>query len=80
MRIVFYTTLGCHLCEHVPPMLQLMAHQITLTIDVIDIASDDSLVERYGQEIPVLYRPDIDMDIAWPFSIDDLHAFLLYND
>lgn len=75
MKIIFYTTLGCHLCEFVPPMLTVMKGRFDLHINVVDIADDDDLIAQYGQEIPVLYRPDINMDIAWPFDVSQLEQF-----
>jgi thiol-disulfide isomerase/thioredoxin len=68
--------LGCHLCEYVPPLLDALKQEYALDIHFIDIADDDQLIERYGQEIPVLYRPDIDMDMVWPFDGEHLRQFL----
>jgi len=80
LKIIFYTTVGCHLCDNVAPMLDHVKADFALEISVIDIADDDHLIELYGQEIPVLYRPDLDMDIAWPFNLENLQAFLAYQD
>lgn len=57
-------------------MIAIACDEFDLHVMTVDIADDDSLIERYGQEIPVLYRPDIDMDMVWPFDINHLRQFL----
>ncbi len=41
----------------------------------VDIERDATLEERYGHLIPVLRSRD-GGELAWPFSIDSLHAWL----
>ncbi len=76
MHLVLYTTLGCHLCEQVEAMLDHLASAFPHQLQKCDIAEDDALLEIYATEIPVLFRPDIDMEIAWPFEIEQLAQFL----
>ena len=46
--LLFFTTLGCHLCEQAEQMLGSVAHsqRIELAVDVIDIADDAALVDN----------------------------------
>jgi hypothetical protein len=45
-----------------------------LSIELVEIADSEDLMERYGITIPVI-RTD-DREISWPFSVDALRAFL----
>lgn len=55
MRLILYSTAGCHLCEEAEQLLRsLQPEYPRLAWDVVDIADDDVLFERYGWVIPVL--------------------------
>ena len=78
MKIQFFTTLGCHLCEqaeHIIAELQQNTRS-DLFVESIDIADDDELVERYGIRIPVVKRLDIESDLGWPFGKAELEQYL----
>lgn len=80
-----YSTSGCHLCEEAEALLR-HARQRRATLDwqVVDIADDDALFERYGWLIPVLHArsgsatnaPATDEELRWPFDGAALEAFL----
>lgn len=53
IRLRFYTTLGCHLCEQQKSLLALLV-QDDYHLETIEISEDDALIERYGVRIPVL--------------------------
>ena len=76
MRLILYSTLGCHLCEQVEEMLCHLQASFPHRLVKLDIADDDELLAAYATEIPVLLRVDIDMEMAWPFTIDQLAQFL----
>ncbi|WP_200892090.1 glutaredoxin family protein [Methyloterricola oryzae] len=73
-RLVLFSTEGCHLCEEALALL------IPLCGDdppqIIEIAEDDSLLERYGSRIPVLRERESGRELDWPFGADELQAFL----
>lgn len=78
MKLQFFTTLGCHLCEQAAQLigeLQRDSHP-DLFVESIDIADDDVLFERYGIRIPVVKRIDVDQDLGWPFDKDGLKQYL----
>jgi len=70
--LVFYGTSNCHLCEQAKATLRGMG----LAAEHIDIAEDDSLLERYGTRIPVLRRADNDEELGWPFDAAAVARFL----
>ena len=76
--LLFFTTLGCHLCEEAERMLSAVAssQSFTLAVDSIDIADDEALVEKYGIRIPVLKRARDGEELGWPFGEEQLARFI----
>ena len=74
--IIFYTTVGCHLCEQAEELLQQMALEAELSWKKTDIADDPVLVESYGIRIPVLRRVDDEVELGWPFDLGQLREFV----
>lgn len=70
--LTFYTTAGCHLCEHAAEMLAHLKAASAVSVVEIDIASDENLVERYGIRIPVVRREPDGEELGWPFSYEQL--------
>jgi glutaredoxin len=54
IEILLYTRPGCHLCEEAESLLAQCGKGLALNIIKIDIDIQPSLVERYGEKIPVL--------------------------
>lgn len=52
--IVFYTKRGCHLCENVDEVLDILQEQHSLAVQHIDITQDVDVYQRYWQRIPVV--------------------------
>ncbi|KPA90565.1 MULTISPECIES: glutaredoxin family protein [Pseudomonas] len=70
-----FGTLGCHLCEVAEAVLMpLVEHG--LLVELVDIADDESLFERYGLRIPVLRRVDTGAELGWPFDAEQVVAFV----
>ena len=76
MQLYFYTTARCHLCELAEALLVNTPMPEPLPVDVVDIAQSEALVARYGTRIPVLRRDDTGAELDWPFTRDQLLAFL----
>jgi glutaredoxin len=73
--VQLFTTLGCHLCEEAHEQLRsLMGSGMDLSIELVEIAESEELMDRYGITIPVIRAND--SEICWPFSSDELQAFL----
>ncbi|MDP5052811.1 MAG: glutaredoxin family protein [Congregibacter sp.] len=71
VRLILYSTLGCHLCEEAEALLRAeQAQGAELRWEVIDIANSDALFERYGWLIPVLRDADADSDSSTDALID----------
>ncbi len=92
MKVILYTTLGCHLCEealeliHQLPSLQqseLAGSPVTvrsgskkIDLQEIDIAESTDLMAEYGIRIPVVKRESVDSDLGWPFTLAQLAEYL----
>jgi len=80
MKVNLYTTCGCHLCEEAFSLLQLLQHDgWNLQINEVEIATSDSLIERYGVRIPVIATDagSHGSELGWPFSQKELTEFLI---
>lgn len=74
--LTLYSTAGCHLCDEAEALLAAaLARGTGRAWQVVDIADDDALFERYGWHIPVLRRADGE-ELRWPFDAVGLRAFL----
>lgn len=71
-EILLYTRPDCHLCELAAQMLE----QSGVAWYEVDIEPDLELIRKYGNHIPVLYRPDIDRALFWPFNPEMVNDFL----
>lgn len=76
IHVRLYTTLGCHLCEQALALLKALPAELNLSIETVEIADSDDLVERYGIRIPVVMRAGSTEELGWPFDEDRLKAFL----
>jgi glutaredoxin len=74
LTLHFYTTSACHLCDTASTMLSEIKNSIQVT--VIDIADNDALMSQYGTRIPVLKRDDTQLELGWPFNLNDLQKFI----
>jgi hypothetical protein len=54
LALTIYSRPGCHLCDEMKAVVELVARWVPFTIDIIDISNDPRLEARYGLEIPVL--------------------------
>ena len=70
VELILYSTSACHLCEQALVLLQPLINQDCSVLEV-DISESDSLFQRYGLLIPVLYRPATGAELRWPFSLAD---------
>lgn len=72
--LVLYGTSGCHLCD-IAESLLLPWVESGLLVELIDIAEDDMLLERYGNAIPVLESAN-GCTLCWPFDALSVEQFL----
>ncbi|WP_448565277.1 glutaredoxin family protein [Thalassotalea ganghwensis] len=69
-----FSSEGCHLCEQALELIRQVIDDNKLTI--IDIVSDDKLVDLYGVHIPVLERQDTKEKLFWPFELSEIEKLI----
>lgn len=74
MQIQLLGTSGCQLCDVAERMVRRMAPPLGFTIELVDIAEDDALVEQFGMAIPVLIGGE--QQLGWPFEEEQLTHWL----
>tara|TARA_B100001105_G_C22396568_1_gene447024 strand:- start:2362 stop:2592 length:231 start_codon:yes stop_codon:yes gene_type:complete len=70
--LIFYTSVGCHLCEQAEELLAELPKSLEFEVESVDIGTDAALVSLYGIRIPVVKNKDSGAEISWPFTLEDL--------
>ena len=52
--VTLYVTDDCHLCEEAERLLRRLGREMGFRLELVDIASDAALFDRYGLAVPVL--------------------------
>ena len=70
MQAIMYSTDHCTLCEQALDMLLSMPELAGAQLEVVDIAGNTALEERYAACLPTLLLVDGDTRLAleWPFN------------
>ncbi|WP_304996880.1 glutaredoxin family protein [Salinispirillum sp. LH 10-3-1] len=74
--LVLYETSHCHLCEQAEQVLIPFVNSAECQIELVDIVSDDTLMQAHGTEIPVLKDHHSGRLLKWPFDECDVRSFL----
>ena len=74
LTLTLFTTSHCHLCEQAVELITEI--NPTKPLALVEIANDDNLLMQYSERIPVLQRSDNGSELNWPFTRDDLVAFI----
>jgi glutaredoxin len=74
-RVTVYSRPGCHLCEEALAVVAKVCADLGETYDEVNIDDDATLVERFGEEIPVTFVDGKQHDF-WRVSEDRLRAAL----
>ena len=77
MRLLLLGTAGCHLCEQAQQLINdCLPNYSVLTVESIDIAEQEQWQADYAIRIPVLFHPETQKDLGWPFDSAQLNAFI----
>ena len=69
-------TTGCHLCDALRPAAEAAAQALGFRLEVVEIMDHEALLERFENQIPVLYWPRPDRALPGPFTLPQALAFL----
>ncbi len=75
-HFLLMSTSGCHLCDQAVELLVTGLDPERHSVDEVDIAFDDALMERFGVRIPVLVDEASGAELGWPFDADRLQLFV----
>ena len=54
-RVTLYAKPGCHLCDDARRVIEAVCADVGTTYDEVDITTSEDLVERFGEQIPVIF-------------------------
>ena len=72
VELILYSTSACHLCEQAEVLLK----QANISYQKIDIAEQEQWQAQYAIKIPVLLNTQYTQELCWPFTIEDIQAFM----
>lgn len=73
MKLALYQRDDCHLCD---AALDVLAQARVPEFESVWIDGDPALETRYGERVPVLRDEQRGIELAWPFDVGALEAFL----
>jgi len=73
MRLILFQRDDCHLCDLA---LGVLAAARAPEFASVWIDGDDALEALYGERVPVLRDDAGQRELAWPFGVDEVSAFL----
>jgi glutaredoxin len=71
--LILYQRDDCKLCDEA---IALLAAARAPEFESVWIDDDDELEARYGEHVPVLRDEASGRELAWPFDIETLRAFI----
>ena len=74
-RVTVYSRPGCHLCEEALAVVAKVCADLGESYDEVNIDDDATLVEKFGEEIPVTFVDGKQHDF-WRVSEDRLRTAL----
>lgn len=80
-KLKLYFTEACHLCENAKAVFYRVAEKqravdvVDWQLELVDIANDEALFEKYGVSIPVMEA--CGQELFWPFDEAQLDQFLI---
>lgn len=77
MQLLLFGTSGCHLCEEANSIINdCLLDGLDLIIESIDIAEFEHWQAQYALRIPVLYHPETQQELGWPFDQTQVKKFM----
>jgi hypothetical protein len=70
MALVFYTRENCGLCDQARALLDVGG--LADRVRMVDIDDDLDLIQRYGDQVPVILNEDTGEKITWPFTASQI--------
>jgi Glutaredoxin-like domain (DUF836) len=76
-RLLLLGTTGCHLCEQAETIVnEALTDSSDFILEYIDIAEFDNWQHQYALRIPVIFHPETQNDLGWPFDLKHVTQFI----
>ncbi len=77
-KVTLYTKLDCSLCDKAYQILLDVTFDMPLEIDIVDITHmhNSHVNTSYATRIPVIAMASKDKELNWPFTAEDIKAYL----
>lgn len=76
ITLFLYATECCHLCEQALEILLNLKLAEPFSLELVDIAESDALIECYGERIPVIQMAPNGRVLDWPFDAMQVRSLL----
>lgn len=78
MRLLLFGTSGCHLCEQAEEIIRdYLSDRFDQWVDILDIAEFEQWQAQFAIRIPVLYHPETQKELGWPFDQTQVEEFIV---
>ncbi|MDD5462435.1 MAG: glutaredoxin family protein [Methylococcales bacterium] len=78
MRLLLFGTCGCHLCEQAGEIIRdCLSDRFEQWVETIDIAEFEQWQIQFAIRIPVLYHPETQKELGWPFNQMQVEEFII---
>ena len=67
IRLTLYGRADCHLCHEMRAVIETVAREVPLTLEEVDVDTDEALAARYGARVPLLA---VNGRIAFKYRVD----------
>lgn len=68
MRLTLISRVDCHLCDEMKAVVEPLAHELGLELELREVDSDPALLELYGDKVPVLL---VDGRLAFKYRVSE---------
>ncbi|GAB5382309.1 MAG: glutaredoxin family protein [Aliiglaciecola sp.] len=76
MKLTLFSGKDCHLCDVAKALIHELEQESAIELEIIDIKSNHDFYHLYAVRIPVLKRMDNQMELGWPFDLQQLREFI----
>lgn len=70
MALVFYTRDPCELCDKALALLNVGG--LADRVRIVNIDTDLDLIQRYGEQVPVILNDETGEKLTWPFTASQI--------
>jgi hypothetical protein len=78
MRLLLFGTSGCHLCEQAGEIIrECLSDRFEQWVETVEITEVEQWQTQFAVRIPVLYHPETQKELGWPFNQIQVEEFII---